>query len=89
MTVYAVSLSASQGSEPGKATAYLSVVSEGRHTDLRVEWQLPTAINADGNPGEWLYAVLSRLVQDFDEHTITYAALDGHSLAEEVLDARP
>jgi hypothetical protein len=49
-----------------------------------MEWKLPHGINAGGNPGEWLYAILSRLVQDYDMHVVTDASIDGSHMLREV-----
>lgn len=81
--IYAVCLSVSQSIDAPRATAHLTVTVDGRHTNLRVEWGLPHPINADGNASEWLYAVLSRLVQDFDDHIVTRAEVDGEGTTEE------
>lgn len=69
--IYSVAISASQSCDPPSVTASLGLADDDRKAMLHLRWELPTRINADGNAGEWLYAVLSRLVQDYDEHTIT------------------
>lgn len=71
--IYSVSLVASQSVDGPYVRAQLGLSQDHRTTKIALEWQLPTRINADGNAGEWLYAVLSRLVQDYDEHMVTSA----------------
>lgn len=73
-SIYAASLTLSQGSGVPHASATVLYSEGGRQTTVTLEWPLPTPVNADGNAGEWLYAMLSRVVQDFDEHDITGAA---------------
>lgn len=81
--IYAVSLSASQSAGPPSVTAAL-VYSEGpARSTVRLEWELPTRINPAGNAGEWLYAVLSRLVQDYDDHTIQRVSVTTHGVVQE------
>lgn len=80
--IYAVAISASQSIDRPKARAELLHSNGGRKTVLTLEWELPHGINADGQPGEWLYAVLSRLVQDFDDHQVVRAEFASHSSTE-------
>lgn len=75
--IYAVALTVSQGAGRISATAALLHSEEGRKTNIAMEWKLPHPINAGGNPGEWLYAVLSRITQDYDLHQVTRAEIDG------------
>ena len=69
--IYSACISVSQSVDAPRVTASLGLATDDRKSMIHLEWTLPTRINADGNAGEWLYAVLSRLVQDYDEHTIT------------------
>jgi len=71
--IYSVSLVASQSIDGPYVRAVLGLSEDGKNTRINLEWQLPTRINAAGNAGEWLYAVLSRVVQDYDEHVVTSA----------------
>lgn len=74
--IYAVAVSVSQSIDGPTARANLLHSNDGRKTTLNLEWKLPHPINADGQPGEWLYAVLSRIVQDFDDHEVVSAEYD-------------
>lgn len=71
--LYAVCLSASQGRRGPKVTANLIFSDEGRTTDAHIEWPEMPAINAAGNSSEWLYSVLSRLLMEYDAHTVVSA----------------
>ena len=68
--IFAVAIAASQGSDTPVVTATLTYAEEHARSAVNLRWELPTRINAPGQAGEWLYAVLSRLVQDFDDHTV-------------------
>jgi hypothetical protein len=46
-------------------------------------WDLPHPINPGDNPGEWLYAMLSRVVQDYDEHVVNSATVEPSHLTQE------
>lgn len=69
--ILSVALTATQGSDTPQVTATLGLHTETQRSHVHLAWELPTRINADGNVGDWLYAVLNRLVQDFDEHVVT------------------
>lgn len=86
MTVYAVSLSASQGASAPRVSAHLIMSHDGAKTSIDLEWELPHAIQAGGSPTEWLYSVLSRIVQDYDDHTINRVLFD--SVEQMKRDAR-
>jgi hypothetical protein len=75
--IYAACISVSQGSGQPKVSAVMVVHDEDRRTNVTVEWDLPGAVNADGNPSEWLYSVLNRLVMGYDDHTVTAASVAG------------
>lgn len=79
MTVYAACLSFAQGGGAPTVTGTMLVSEEGRRTTISAQWKLPHAIEAEGNPAEWLYSVLSRVVADFDDHVVTGADIDGSS----------
>lgn len=85
--IYAAALSMSQGDGVPTVHANLLVSEDGRKTSLSLGWDLPTPINAGGNVGEWLYAVLSRLVQDFDEHSVERAGYDRYTNTQEGTNA--
>lgn len=80
--IYAASLSMSQGDGVPQVHANLLVSQDGAKTSVALGWDLPTPINADGNAGEWLYAVLSRLVQDYDDHTVKSVAFERYPGAQ-------
>lgn len=69
--IYAASFSVSQGAGTPSVRATLLSSLDGDESMVTMEWTFPTPINPDGNAGEWLYAALSRLVQDFDDHMVT------------------
>lgn len=69
--IYAASLTASQGSGVPSVRMHLITTQDGDQAAVTLEWELPTPINPSDNPGEWAYALLSRLVQDFDDHVVT------------------
>lgn len=83
--IYAVCLSVSQGVDGPQATGHLSVKSGDREANLTIAWERTDPINAGGDPGAWLYAVLHRLVEHFDEHDVTAAEISGvEDMKEEV-----
>lgn len=71
--IYAVSLSTSQGVGGAVVRAELLHSDDGRTTSASLEWPEIPAINAKGNSAEWLYSLLSRLLMDYDTHTVTQA----------------
>jgi len=80
--IYAASLSISQGSGVPQVHANLLVSEEGHKSVIKLGWDLPTPVNAEGNAGEWLYAVLSRVVQDYDEHTVKSVSFENYKTKE-------
>ena len=85
--IYAASLSLSQGAGIPQVSATLLVSEEGRQTTVNLGWDFPHPINPGDNPGEWLYAMLSRLVQDYDEHAVLAARFEPSSLTQETPNA--
>ena len=81
--IYAASLSLSQGAGVPQVSATLLVSENGRQTTVNLGWDLPTPINPGDNPGEWLYAMLSRVVQDYDEHVVNAATVEPSHLTQE------
>lgn len=81
--IYAASLSMSQGSGVPQVNATLLLSEDGRQTTVNLGWRLPTPVNDSVSPGEWLYAVLSRVVQDYDDHTVFSAVLKPSHFAQE------
>ncbi len=71
--IYAVSLSASQGAGGTVVRAELIHSDEGRTTSASLVWPELPGINAAGNSSEWLYSVLSRLMMEYDDHTVISA----------------
>lgn len=71
--VYAVCLSTSQGHAGVSVRAHLLHTDDDGTLEVTVEWPELPAINAKGVPTEWLYSVLSRLLQDYDVNTVTSA----------------
>ena len=71
--IYAVSLSTSQGVGGVVVRAELLHSDDGRTTTASLEWPEIPAINAAGNSAEWLYSLLSRLLMEYDTHTVTQA----------------
>lgn len=69
--IYAASMTASQGAGAPTVRMHLVTSQDGDEAVVTLEWELPTPINAGDNAGEWAYALLSRLVQDFDDHVVT------------------
>lgn len=69
--IYAASLVASQGVGVPTVRLHLITSQDGDQASVTLEWNLPTPINPADNPGEWAYALLSRIVQDFDDHEVT------------------
>lgn len=68
--ILSVALTITQGASTPTATATLGYTEDHMRSHVHLRWDLPTRINADGQVGEWLYAALSRVVQDFDDHVI-------------------
>lgn len=85
--IYSVALTVTQGEGTPTATATLGYHEETQRSHISLSWDLPCSINAGGNPGEWLYAVLSRLVQDFDDHTIERVAFETDEPVQEDANA--
>lgn len=85
--ILSVALTATQGSNTPTVTATLGYTEEHARSSVHLRWELPTRINADGQIGEWLYAVLSRLVQDFDEHIVERVAYETDGLIKETPNA--
>lgn len=75
--IYAVCISVSQSVEGPRATAHLSVKTDDRSAQLRIEWPELKNLNAGGDPAAWLYAVLGFMVEDFDNHIVTQAEIEG------------
>lgn len=75
--IYAVALSMTQGVDGPTPVAHLSYSEGDRKYMLRLQWPEMPKRQAEGDAGLWLYSVLLRLVEDFDEHTITEAKVDG------------
>lgn len=71
--IYAACISASQGASGVTVRANLIHSDDGRTTEASIEWPEIPAINAEGNSAEWLYSVLSRLLMEYDVHTVTSA----------------
>ena len=71
--IYAVSLSASQGPDGASVRANLIYSDDGRTTSASIEWPEMDGINAAGNSSEWLYSLLSRLLMEYDVHTVVSA----------------
>ena len=71
--IYAASLSLSQGSRGTTACASLMLCHEGQTRELSLEWPNLGDINAHLDVAEWLYSALSRLVTNYDEHTVVIA----------------
>ena len=81
--ILSVALTATQGRGTPTVTATLGYHEEQVRSHVNLRWELPTRINSDGNPGEWLYAVLSRLVQDFDDHVVDTVSYETFGVVEE------
>lgn len=69
--IYAVSLSIGQSAGNSDARAFLSVRNDDRSVMIKMDWKDLPKVAAQGSPGDWLYAVLGRLVMAFDEHEVT------------------
>lgn len=81
--IYAASLSLSQGAGVPQVHANLLVSEDGQQTMVELGWDLPTPINEEATPGEWLYAVLSRLVADYDDHVVRGVSFDRYNTPAE------
>lgn len=81
--IYAVCLSVSQSVDGPRASAFLNCRTGDRSSSLHIEWDKMPKLNPGGDPGAWLYAVLGRLVEDFDDHVVTEAKVDGTQGMEE------
>lgn len=68
--VYSLALSTSQGVKSPVVGAHLGYAEDNQRTEVHMEWDLPNAINADGNAEDWLYAVLQQLVQHYEEYRV-------------------
>lgn len=69
--IYAASLSVGQGSRETTVSASLILSHEGTLRELTLEWPGLGHINPGLDVSEWLYSALSRLVMNYDEHTLT------------------
>ena len=85
--IMAASLSLAQSDLGLSVSGHLLHSEEGRRTHVTLEWKLPHPINAGGNPGEWLYSVLCRVVQDYDMHDVLAAEVDSTMEKENEVNA--
>jgi hypothetical protein len=85
--IYAVALSVSQGADDLNPTAFLNLNQDGRKTMLQLAWVGLPAIKADQDPGGWLLGVLETLVENFDDHHVLSAVMDGLDGMTEDTDA--
>ena len=85
--IMAASLSLAQSDLGLSVSGHLLHSDDDRRTHVTLEWKLPHPINAGGNPGEWLYAVLSRVVQDYDLHEVLAAEVDSTMAKGDELNA--
>lgn len=72
--IYAASLSVSQGAKGPKLAAHLLYSDDGRTTEAHIEWPQLPPINAAGDSAEWLYSLLSRVLMEYDAHTVVSAS---------------
>lgn len=81
--IYSASIQVRQMDEAPVVTASILFTEYEHAVDIDLHWELPHAIEADGNAGEWLYAVLSRVVQDYDDHTLNRVKIETTPLTED------
>ena len=86
--IYAVALTITQGASGPTPSAHLSYSEDDRKYMLHLQWPEMPKRQAAGDAGQWLYSVLLRLVEDFDEHTILSAEVNGVSEMREDADAQ-
>lgn len=84
--VYAAALSFSQGRADISASSSLSETTAETQVALHVDWSDLPAVKPGHSPTEWLYCVLARLVENFDDHVVTYKHVSGLELMEEGME---
>lgn len=84
--IYAGCVSFSQGRQGTTVRASLIHSEDGQTRQLTVEWPNLGDINANGDAAEWLYSALSRLVTNYDEHTLVKASVKPTELLLEATD---
>lgn len=80
--IYAVCITASQGIDRPTVSALLRYTDEELSKTVELSWDIPHGINAPDQPGEWLLALLSRVVQDYDDHHIHRVVFEPNSIFE-------
>lgn len=85
--IFAMSVTASQGSGDLSVSAHLSVHDGTRRTSVTIRWpEAQPKINGPEAPA-WLYNVLSYLVENFDAHDIAHIEVDSDDDKEGNVDA--
>lgn len=74
--IYAASITLAQSSLGLSVAATLCYTEEERRYMMTLEWPRSASVNAEGNVGEWLYAALHRLIQEYDNHNVVNAVVE-------------
>lgn len=86
-TIFAMSVTASQGGGDLSASAHLSVREGARRTSVTLRWpEAQPGLNGPEAP-TWLYNVLSHLVENFDDHEVVHIEVDTDEDQEAKTDA--
>lgn len=74
--LYAASLSLSQYHNGTTVNAALTLIADGQSRQVTVDWPNLGDINSNQDVLEWLYSALSRVITNYDDHTITSLAVE-------------
>lgn len=87
MFIQAISLSAASGAFGCVPTATIMETTEERRVTVHIEWADMAPISPGESPAEWAYNLLSRIVENFDDHLVTSIDIESDPLKQEAPDA--
>lgn len=70
MFIQAISLTAANSGLGCTPCATIMETTEERRTTIRIEWADMAPISPGETPAEWVYNLLSRMVENFDDHLV-------------------
>lgn len=87
MFIQSISLSAAQGGLGCVPTATICEATEERRTTISIQWADMAPISPGETPAEWVYNLLSRMVENFDDHLVTSIEVEPNTPKGEGPDA--
>lgn len=87
MHITAVSLGAAQGRAQCTPCATIIETTDDRQTTVNVQWDDLGPIGEGETVTEWFYNLLARMVENYDDHTITAIVVESKTPAGEAADA--